>query len=94
VAEEALNVAQHAADALVDFGIDGIVNNLICFCPEHLINHLPTWEMLGYHIHALVDKIINGSVNRSVYGEVASLVQEIRVLILVHILVLLLSGSI
>jgi hypothetical protein len=92
VAEEPLNIAQHAADTLVDFGVDGIIDNLIGLCLEHLINHLPTGEMLSYHVYALVDKIIGGGVNRSVHGEIASLLKEIRVL--VHIRVLLLLGSV
>ncbi len=94
VAEESLDVAHHAAEALVDFSVDGIVDNLICFCPCHLLDHWAAWEMLGHHVYALVNKIVDRSVNRSIYGEVASLLHEIRILVLVHILVLLLLHSI
>src|SRR5437868_5107662 len=93
VAEETLSVTQHTADSLVDFGVDRVVDNLIGFCPEHLINHLPTGEMLGHHVYALVDKVIDGGVNRSVYGEVSSLLKDIRVLVLVHMRVLLLLSK-
>src|SRR5947209_19887313 len=70
VSEESLDIAHHAANSLVDFSVDGIIDDLVGFCPGHLINHLPTGEMLSYHVYALVDKTINGSVNYSIYGEV------------------------
>src|SRR5947209_1959645 len=91
VAEEALNVAQHAANTLVEFGVDGIIDDLIGFRLEHLINHLPTGDMLGYHVHALVEETINRSVNCGIHCEVADVMEDIWILI--HIRVLLLLGA-
>ena len=73
--KESLDVAQHAADSLVDFGIDGIVDNLIGFRLEHLINHLPTGEVLGYHVYTLIDEAIDSGVNCCIHSEVANVLE-------------------
>src|SRR2546426_11394490 len=82
--EETLDIAQHTADTLVEFGVDGIIDDLIGFCLEHLINHLPAGDVLGYHVHALVDETVNGSVNCGVHSEVADVLEDIWILVLVH----------
>jgi thiamine monophosphate synthase len=85
VTEETFDVAHYAANTLVEFGVDLIVNDLVDLRVNHLIDHLTTGDgdMGLNRVQALVNHTIGSGINGCIRGEIASFLEDIRILVLI-----------
>src|ERR1700680_4405869 len=79
VTEETLDIAHHAANTLVEFGVDLIVDYLVDLSINHLIDHLATRDgHMGLNrVQPLIDEVVSSRVNCSIHSEVADVLEDI-----------------